>query len=85
MPGSSGYYIGRTTCLKERLAHHKFQVYNISYRIQKLHKHIFSCAGNLEVPFSIMPFYKVKRESLSEMQIYEEHFREQFKPDLNTL
>ena len=85
IPGCNGYYIGRTTSLKERLAHHRFQVFNYAYRIQKLHKHIFACAGHLEIPFSIMPFYKVKRESISEMQIFEEHFREKFQPDLNTL
>ena len=55
------------------------------YRNSKLYKHIFSCAGHLEIPFTIMPFYKVKRETLSEMQIYEEYFRKLYKPDLNTL
>ena len=85
IPGSSGYYIGRTTCLKERLYTHKKCVLNEHYRNQNIYIHIFSCAGHLPVPFTIMPFYKVKRESISEMQIFEQYFREKFKPDLNTL
>ena len=85
LPGCDGYYIGRTTCLKKRLASHKFHVENENYRVTKLHMHIFSCGGHLEIPFTIMPFYKVRRETLSEMQIYEEYFRELYKSDLNTL
>ena len=85
IPGCNGYYIGRTVCLRERLAHHRFLVFNKNYRLQHLHKHIFSCAGHLEIPFTIMPFFKVKRETISEMQVVEDHFREKFKPDLNTL
>ena len=86
IPGSNGYYIGRTVCLKERLSHHKFCVYDeICNRTQRLYSHIFSCAGHLDVPFSIMPFYKVKRETISEMNTLETHFREKFKPDLNVL
>ena len=85
IPGCNGYYIGRTTCLKDRLAGHRLGVTNKNYRTKKIYQHIFACAGHLEIPFTIMPFYKVKRETLSEMQIFEDHFIEKFKPDLNTL
>ena len=85
IPGSNGYYIGRTTCLKDRLSGHITGVTNEHYRTQKIYKHIFSCAGHLEIPFTIMPFYKVKRETISEMQTFENHYIEKFKPDLNTL
>ena len=84
IPGSDGYYIGRSVCLKDRVKSHKLHVTNKNYRMQYLHRHIFAYAGHLEIPFTIMPFYKVKRESLSEMQVVEDHFREMFKPDLNT-
>ena len=85
IPGCNGYYIGRTVCLRERLLHHKFCVLNERYRNCHLYKHIFACAGTLPIPFTIMPFYKVRRQTHSEMQAYEEIFREKFKPDLNTL
>ena len=85
IPGSNGYYIGRTTCLKDRLSGHRLGVSNPHYRTKKIYQHIFSCAGHLEIPFTIMPFYKVQRETISEMQTFEDHYIEKFKPDLNTL
>ena len=85
IPGSKGYYIGRTVNLKERLYLHKFCVLNESSRNSYIYKHIFACAGHLKIPFTIMPFYKVKRQTLSEMQAIEEIFREKFKPDLNSI
>ena len=59
--GCNGYYIGRTTCLRDRLTSHKCQVTNKDFRHQHLHNHIYSCAGYMAVPFTIMPFYKVKK------------------------
>ena len=85
IPGNNGTYIGRTTNLRERLASHRLHVFNENYRVQYVHTHIFDCAGSLDIPFTIMPFYKVKRETISAMQTYENHFIEKFEPDLNTL
>ena len=85
IPGSNGYYLGRTVCLRERLYKHKFCVFDKNSHSQYLYKHIFQCAGHLDIPFTIMPFYKVNRQKLSEMQALESIFIEKYKPDLNTL
>ena len=83
--GCNGYYIGRTTCLKERLSHHKTCTTNKTYRTKKVYIHIHECAKNLAVPFTIMPFLKLHYGKISQMATVENHYIEWLKPDLNTL
>ena len=86
--GCNEYYIGRTTCLRERLSNHKLKTYNANYRLQKMYIHIFDCAKKHKVteePFTIMPFLKLHYDKISEMDIVEKHYIDWLKPGLNTL
>ena len=83
--GCNGYYIGRTTCLKERLANHKIKTNNIHYREQAMYKHIFLCAKNEVVPFKIMPYEKLHYSKISEMATVERHHIDWLRPGLNTM
>ena len=79
--GCNEYYIGHTTCLRDRIQSHKLCIRNVNYRNQKVYKHIFDCAGNLEVPFKMAPFFKVKGETL---KTTEDFFIEKMSPLLNS-
>ena len=86
--GCNDYYIGRTNCLRERLANHKLKTYNANYRLQKMYIHIFDCAKKHKVteePFTIIPFLKLHYDKISEMEIVEKHLIDWLKPGLNTL
>ena len=77
------FYIGQTTNLRNRVTDYKFKISNSEYRVQKVHKHIFDCAGHLEIPFTIVPFYQVKQNSLIARLTIEDYFIRKFKPSLN--
>ena len=83
--GCGEYYIGRTTCLKERFYNHKLKTNNATYRLQKMYIHIFNCAKNEAAPFTIMPFLKLHYGKISEMATVEKHYIDWLKPTLNTL
>ena len=61
--GCLEYYIGMTKKLRSRVSGHKCSLFNSTYRLQKLHKHIHECAKNKCIPFSIVPFFKCKRDT----------------------
>ena len=83
--GCNEYYIGLTTNLRRCTSNHKFCIFNLANRIQKVHQHIFSCASNFpEQPFTIIPFYKVKRDTNIARLATESYFIRKFKPYLNT-
>jgi predicted GIY-YIG superfamily endonuclease len=83
--GCNSYYIGRTTCLKERLTNHKFKTKNKNYRLLPLYIHFFNCARNKSVKFKMMPYFKLHFQKISDMAIIERHHIDWLKPDLNTL
>ena len=83
--GCGEYYVGRTCCLKQRLYNHKFNVNNITTVSCPLYAHIATCARGHEVPFTIMPFYKIHHEEISKMASIERHYIDWLKPYLNTL
>ena len=82
--GCNDYYIGRTTCLKERLSSHKSCTTN-EFRTKKVYIHIHECAKNQVPPFTIMPFLKIHYGKISEMATVENHYINWLKPGLNTL
>ena len=81
--GCLEYYIGMTKKLRNRVSGHKFCLFNSPYRLQKLHKHIHSCAKNEKVPFSIVPFYKCKRDTNIVRLATESYFIRKLRPLLN--
>ena len=83
--GCNGYYIGRTTCLKDRLANHKLKTENKNYRLLAVYIHFFNCANDKLVKFKMMPYFKLHCHKISDMAIIERHHIDWLKPDLNTL
>ena len=81
--GCQEYYVGMTKKLRSRVSGHKFCLFNSSYRLQKLHKHIFECARTKQVPFSIVPFYKCKRDSNIVRLATESYFIRKLRPLFN--
>ena len=81
--GCLTYYIGQTVYLRNRVTKHKCDIKNPDYRIQKVHKHIFQCTNDFEVPFTIVPFYHVKQGTLIARLTVEDYFRRKFDPFLN--
>ena len=63
--GCSEYYIGLTVNLRQRVSNHKFSLFNHASRYQKVHKHIHECASEHDLPFTIVPFYKVHNATLT--------------------
>ena len=82
--GCALFYIGQTVSLRNRVTNHKFNISNSEYRSQKVHKHIFDCAGHLKIPFAIVPFYQVKQKTLIARLTIEDYFIRKFKPLLNS-
>ena len=78
------YYIGHTTNFRDRVQSHKFCIENQNYRNLKVHKHIFECAGDLNIPFKMTPFFKVKRETLTALLTTEDYFIDKMHPLLNS-
>ena len=78
------YYIGHTTCLRERVQRHKLCVLNKDYREQYVYKHIFECAGHRDIPFKVTPFFKVKGSSLTALKTTEDYFINALNPLLNS-
>ena len=81
--GCKEYYIGMTVLLRNRVSHHKFCLFNEQYRVQKVHQHIHNCANDLERPFTIVPFYKCKNDTVITRLATESYFIRKFKPLLN--
>ncbi|NQY54727.1 MAG: GIY-YIG nuclease family protein [Campylobacteraceae bacterium] len=81
--GCGEFYIGLTVNLRHRVTNHKFCLFNEASRIQKVHRHIHDCAGSMLVPFSIVPFYKVKRDTNVARLSTESFFIRKFNPRLN--
>ena len=81
--GCYEYYIGVTVNLRHRVSSHKFNLFNRAYREQKVHVHIHECAGHLTQPFTIIPFYKVKNDTVIARLATEAYFIRKFKPLLN--
>ena len=81
--GCREYYIGMTKKLRSRVSGHKFCLFNSNYRLQKLHKHIHECAKNQRIPFSIIPFYKCKRDTNIVRLATESYFIRKLRPLLN--
>ena len=81
--GCQEYYIGMTKSLRNRVTHHKFCLNNEQYRTQRVYIHIHNCAGHLEKPFSITPFYKCKNNTVVTRLATESYFIRKFQPSLN--
>ena len=83
--GCGEYYIGLTMHLRSRVSKHKNDLFNFSYRIQKVHIHLHNCAGDIKIPFNIVPFYQCKRgSSLTVLLAIENYFIRKYKPLLNS-
>ena len=52
--------------------------------LQKIYDHISFCAKERSLPFTIVPFYQVKQESLTARLTIEEYFIKKYNPKLNT-
>ena len=72
-----------TVLLRNRVSHHKFCLFNEQYRVQKVHQHIHNCANDLQRPFTIVPFYKCKNDTVITRLATESYFIRKFKPLLN--
>ena len=81
--GCQEYYIGMTKRLRGRVSGHKCSLFNSNYRLQKLHTHIHGCAKHKQVPFSIVPFYKCKRDTNVVRLATESYFIRKLRPLLN--
>ena len=81
--GCQEYYIGMTKKLRGRVSGHKCSLFNSNYRLQKLHTHIHGCAKKKRVPFSIVPFYKCKRDTNVVRLATESYFIRKLRPLLN--
>ena len=81
--GCGEYYIGETVHLQHRVSNHKTDIKHEIYREQKVHQHIFECAKNLEVKFTIIPFYQVYEKSRITRKAVEDYFIRKYKPLLN--
>ena len=81
--GCQEYYVGMTKKLRSRVSGHKSSLFNSNYRLQKLHKHIHDCAKKQKIPFSIVPFYKCKRDSTIVRLATESYFIRKLRPLLN--
>lgn len=77
------YYIGETVHLRHRVSNHKTCIEQDIYRTQKVHHHLFECAKDLEVRFTIVPFYQVKEYSRVTRKAVESYFIRKYKPLLN--
>ena len=80
--GCNLYYIGSTGNLRSRVSGHKSDLKSAK---MKVHRHITNCPGAhlLEVKFSIIPFYKCKKDNFASRIAVENYFRRKFKPQLN--
>ena len=62
---------------------HRVCLFNSNYRLQKVHRHIHECAKNVHVPFSIVPFFKCKRDTNIVRLATESYFIRKLRPLLN--
>ena len=76
------YYIGETVHLQHRVSNHKTSIKYDIYRAP-LHTHLYNCAKNLDVKFSIIPFYQVLEKSRITRKAVESYFIRKYKPLLN--
>ena len=81
--GCKEYYIGMTKKLRSRMSGHRVCLFNSNYRLQKVHRHIYECAKNVHVPFSIVPFFKCKRDTNIVRLATESYFIRKLRPLLN--
>ena len=79
--GCSSIYIGETSNFRMRTNLHRDHVRN--NKGLYVNKHVYQCAKNKLPNFSIMPFYKVKKDDPNLRKNKESYFIERFKPPLN--
>ena len=82
--GCNEFYIGETVNLKQRIYGHKHKLFSDDDDLQKIYDHISFCAKERSIPFTIVPFYQVKQESLTARLTIEEYFIKKYNPKLNT-
>ena len=81
--GCNEYYIGLTNNLRKRMTIHRRDLRSAAHRNMPLHIHLHSCAAAFEIPFTIVPFYKVRNDTFNARLAAESYFRRKFKPLLN--
>ena len=75
-------YIGETGDeLKNRTNGHRSGIMNENKL--EVDIHIYRCTRHLQKKFEVIPFYKVKEDSISLRKAKESHFIASFKPELN--
>ena len=80
------YYIGLTTnYLCSRITLHRQHVNNPSSAPLNVSKHIAQCARELDLKFSVFPFYHVQNHCLTTLRRMESHFIHTLKPRLNSI
>ena len=83
------FYIGETVHLRNRVTNHKFDFSHVEDKIEKhesimkVHMHLYDCAIMLHPPFYIVPFYQVRRKTLTARLTVEKYFMRKFHPTLN--
>ena len=83
------FYIGETVHLRNRVTNHKFDFRHVEDKIEKhesimkVHMHLYDCAIMLHPPFYIVPFYQVRRKTLTARLTVEKYFIRKFHPTLN--
>jgi hypothetical protein len=78
-------YIGQTSGpLRARIRVHKQHINQPQYRKIAVSKHIAECAGDMDPPFKVFPFYKVMNSDKSFRDVKEQTFIKIFKPLLNS-
>lgn len=79
-------YIGQTSdMLRSRMRVHKQQIKTPQYRKIPVSKHIADCAGEMEIPFKVFPFYKIIHPDKTFRDVKELSFINKFRPLLNRL
>ncbi len=81
--GCNEFYIGQTNDLRFRVNQHRTDIKHCKKLF--VDNHIHHCAKNKDIQFKIMPFYKLRPDSNSQMdrESKEMYFIDKFKPQLN--
>ena len=82
--GCNEYYIGMTgQTLRKRTNLHRAHINNPTTNSLFVCSHIANCSRGNGPKYSIIPFFKMKNDDLTERLIKEDHFISSFKPLLN--
>ena len=85
--GCGENYIGQTgNSLRKRITVHRQQIKDPKYRFMPVSRHIHKCTKNMDIKFTVFPFYKFTQETnQTERELKENYFIQKFNPSLNKI